>query len=76
MSATKKQPPPKKGKEVVLVHVLRDIQERSEMGHKKYGTLLSTFNGRDPLWDAYQEAIDLVMYLRQAILEKEAAKQT
>jgi hypothetical protein len=44
------------------------------MGHKKYGTYLHTFNGRDPLWDAYQEAIDLVMYLRQVILEKEALK--
>jgi len=51
--------------------VLADIQARVEAGEAKYGTKLMTHNGRDPLWDAYQEAIDLVMYLRQAILERE-----
>ena len=44
--------------------VLADIQARVEMGMEKYGTKLQTFNGRDALWDAYQEAIDLAMYLR------------
>jgi hypothetical protein len=29
-----------------------------------------TNNGRDSLMDAYQEALDLVMYLRQAIEER------
>lgn len=24
-----------------------------------------------PMWDAYQEALDLAMYLRQAIMERE-----
>ena len=37
---------------------------------KKYGIMLQTDNGREALWDAYQEALDLAMYLRQAILEK------
>jgi hypothetical protein len=65
------QPVPKQGKVNVKDYVLQDIQARVDMGLKKHGTYLQTFNGRDPLWDAYQEAIDLVMYLRQAILEKE-----
>lgn len=72
MSATKNQPDPKPGKIRVIDHVLVDVAKRSEMGKKKYGTYLQTQNGRDPLWGAYQEAIDLVMYLRQAILEREA----
>lgn len=70
-SATEHQPPPKPGREVVADYVLADIQARVEAGEAKYGTKLMTHNGRDPLWDAYQEAIDLVMYLRQAILERE-----
>lgn len=51
--------------------VIGDIQRRDEMGIKKYGTRLQPFNGRSPLWDAYQEALDLVVYLRQAIFEAE-----
>lgn len=64
------QPPPQPGKEVVWRHVMRDLEERVELGKQRYGTELMTRNGRDPLVDAYQEALDLVLYLRQAILEK------
>lgn len=70
--ASEYQPPPVPGSVDVADYVLADIQERIDAGFVKYGTKLQTFNGRDPLWDAYQEAIDLVMYLRQAILEREA----
>ncbi len=69
--ASEQQPDPKPGKKVVADFVLDDIRERVSAGEKKYGTKLETFNGRDALWDAYQEAIDLVMYLRQAILENQ-----
>jgi hypothetical protein len=65
------QPSPKPGTLVVKDFVLEDIRERCEVGKVKYGCYLQTDNGRDPLWDAYQEALDLVMYLRQAILERE-----
>jgi len=57
--------------EIVLNSVLEDIKARAEMGRDKYGTYLRTYNGRDALWDSYQEAIDLVMYLRQALMERE-----
>ena len=73
-AAAEQQPPPRPGREVVADYVLADIQARVEAGEAKYGTKLMTYNGRDPLWDAYQEAIDLVMYLRQAILEREHAQ--
>lgn len=50
--------------------VKKDIEDRNETGIKKYGTALQAFNGRNSLIDAYQEALDLVVYLRQAIEEK------
>ena len=65
------EPEPTPGQEDVAPYVLRDIQARIEAGEERYGTRLQTFNGRDALWDAYQEAIDLVMYLRQRILEEQ-----
>ncbi len=71
--ASEYQPDPHKGQLVVLGYVLRDLQERAEAGHEKYGAYLETHNGRDALWDAYQEALDLAMYLRQAILERDGA---
>lgn len=70
MSATEHQPHPKPGKQVVLGYVLADLSARAETGKQKYGVYLETFNRRDALWDAYQEALDLVMYLRQEILER------
>lgn len=50
--------------------VIADIEARKRVGLRKYGTLLQAGNGRDALMDAYQEALDLVMYLRQAIEER------
>lgn len=52
-----------------LVHA--DIEARAELGKQKYGERLKTLNGRDSPVDAYQEALDLVMYLRQALWERE-----
>ena len=71
-NAATREPAPVAGGVNVAEYVLCDIELRVEMGLTKYGTKLQTHNGRDSLWDAYQEALDLVFYLRQAILEKEA----
>ena len=51
--------------------VVKDMQERNSVGTEKYGTPLQPFNGRDVLVDAYQEALDLVVYLRTAIYERD-----
>jgi hypothetical protein len=51
--------------------VLGDISMRDTAGLTKYGTRLHPHNGRDALVDAYQEALDLVVYLRQAIYERD-----
>lgn len=71
-NASRPQPPPidNTDERPVVDYVVADIQERAEAGHRKYGMYLKTHNGRDPLWDAYQEAIDLVMYLRQELLRR------
>lgn len=50
--------------------VIADMQERKEMGKEKYGTYLRAFNGRNALVDAYQEVLDLAVYLRQLIIEE------
>lgn len=43
-----------------------DMKARHEMGVKKYGTPLRVWNGRDCVIDAYQEALDLAVYVQQA----------
>lgn len=52
------------GRSFIQDLVIQDIEERKQLGIKKYGTLLQSGNGRDMLLDAYQEALDLVIYLR------------
>lgn len=45
--------------------VIIDLIARDEMGFKKYGQNLETYDGRNTLVDAYQEALDLLQYLRK-----------
>lgn len=52
--------------------VIADIEARKAYGLKKYGTLLQPFNGRNALMDAYQENLDLVMYLYQDWVETQS----
>lgn len=50
--------------------VLKDMEERRLHGIEKYGLPVQPFNGRDPLVDAYQECLDLCVYLRRAVEER------
>jgi hypothetical protein len=69
---TDPEPPPVVNDRICIQDlVIQDVEARKVGGLKKYGTLLQAFNGRDALRDAYQEALDLVQYLRQAIEERE-----
>lgn len=70
LPAATPEPEPQPGREDIYPLVIADIQARVAAGREKYGTVLQSHNGRDALMDAYQEAIDLVMYLRQAIAER------
>jgi hypothetical protein len=56
---------------VVQDAVCADIQARKQVGIVRYGTPLQPHNGRDALRDAYEEALDLACYLKQALLERE-----
>ena len=71
MKADERQPDPTPGRTAIGPLVLADMQARIEAGVERYGRPLETFNGRDALLDAYQEALDLCMYLRQAIEEND-----
>ena len=50
--------------------VMDDMKQRDCTGLERYGTRLRAYNGRDSLIDAYQEALDLAVYLRQSLFEK------
>lgn len=51
--------------------VQADLEERARVGTAYYGEPLTTGNGRDALQDAYDEALDLACYLKQALLERD-----
>ena len=51
--------------------VIMDMVARDQVGRARYGVPLQPHNGRDALRDAYEEALDLCAYLRQAIMERD-----
>lgn len=55
--------------EDIKEEILRDMVSRSYFGEKKYSVPLRTFDGRSSLVDAYQEALDLTVYLYKNYLE-------
>lgn len=72
MSLSNPEPLPIESSNPPLLYlVVSDMQERKEFGEKKYGMPLTAWNSRDALVDAYQEALDLCVYLRQAIYERD-----
>jgi hypothetical protein len=58
-------------RENVTDAVIADLRRRSVEGIAAYGVALHTHNGRDALRDAYEEALDLAQYLKQALLERD-----
>ena len=66
------QPPPAESPHPAVWDLVRkDMRGRDRAGRERYGTRLRPHNGRDALVDAYQEALDLCVYLRQAIYERD-----
>lgn len=51
--------------------VMVDMATRDKTGRERYGVPLQPHNGRDALRDAYEEALDLAVYLRSAIYERD-----
>lgn len=65
-----KQPKPRKNKSKPIVDlVIRDMKARKALGKKRYGTFLQANNGRNGLQDAYEEALDLAIYIKQVLEE-------
>lgn len=50
-------------------YVQQALLGREQLGIARYGTTLQAGNGRDWLLDAFEEALDLVQYLRQGLEE-------
>lgn len=69
LNAPEPAPKPVSGRPIWEL-VIEDMRERDRRGRAKYGTPLQAGNGRNALIDAYQEALDLAVYLRQAIEER------
>jgi hypothetical protein len=53
--------------------VIEDMRNRDILGRMKYGRPLQANNGRNALIDAYHEALDLAVYLRQLLEEQQNA---
>ena len=59
--------PPKDATDAVALKArfIADMKARDALGRARYGTPLQTNNGRDWLRDAYEESLDLLVYIRQ-----------
>lgn len=57
----------------VLDAVIADLVARAELGNEKFGGPMRPFDGRDALREAYEESLDLTMYLRKELLERDLA---
>lgn len=68
------QPNPVPGREAVTQAVITDLQEREQVGIRRYGRTLETFNGREALLDAYEEVLDLAQYIKQVLMEDDALR--
>lgn len=68
--AIQEQPNPSGDGTAVWDLVIKDMRSRDQIGRERYGTPLQTHNGRDGLVDAYQEVLDLAVYLRQELEER------
>lgn len=75
LSEYEPQPTPTEEKPVWDL-VIEDMRQRDFEGRRKYGTPLQASNGRDALVDAYQEALDLCVYLRQEIERRDQLEKS
>lgn len=57
--------------------VCEDIKKRQQLGVVKYGTTVASnpLTGKEWLQHAYEEALDLAVYLKRTIQELESKEQ-
>lgn len=64
------------GRKPIVDQCIEDVlPPRKEHGIAKYGQALQAFNGRDPVQDAFEESVDLMLYLKQILEENAALEQ-
>lgn len=51
--------------------VIQDMNERKQIGIKRYGTPLQPHNGRDMMKDLYEELLDACNYIRGQLYERD-----
>jgi len=73
MSQVEQPAPIPNGAPLVKDLVIGDIEALCARRKEKYGTHLQPHNGRDSLQDAYEEAVDLALYLRACMEERKPA---
>lgn len=56
--------------------VIEALAQRLEVGIRRYGQPLQAFNGRNAAQDAFEEVLDLSVYLAQVMIETEAMRNT
>lgn len=71
LGAVEQPAPRRNANPAVWPLVVEDMQARDRLGRERYGTPLQPHNGRDQLLDAYAEALDLCVYLRAALYERD-----
>lgn len=59
---------PRRGSHELLA---ADIMDRLAVGMDRYGEALKPMNGRDTALDAYEEVLDLAVYMRTLMMERE-----
>ena len=55
--------------------VVKDLVDRAEVGFKKYGRYLHENEADNMLQHAYEEALDLAMYLKTEINRKQKGRE-
>lgn len=74
IDATFTQPAPRDGYGPAIHDlVVEDLDARKARGLATYGRFLRAGNGRNALWDLYEELLDAACYIRQAIAEADEA---
>lgn len=72
MSLVVEQPEPKPNAlPAVWALVMDDMRARDAVGRERYGAPLQPHNGRDMLMDAYAEILDLAVYMRGVLYERD-----
>lgn len=60
---------------IVWNEVIKDMKTRNETGQQKYGVYLKTNTGENMLQHAYEEALDLAVYLKTRMIQEQERSQ-